>query len=165
MTPPRKPGRPLTHRPTVRLHAHVRLATRLALIERAGGPCKIGVLLDQWAEAATKARAVTPFEAKGVQSKRTPQPYPLPVIHLNGTGAQTLFDSYEVARTATIFALRAFEAVEFNGRDYYPIHPDAYGVARAQRQAMAQKLDEVAKYLLAHLIHIGDRMPETGHPA
>ena len=64
MTPPRKRGRPLTHRPTVRLNAHVRLATRLALIERAGGPCKIGVLLDSWADAAAKARAVTPFEAE-----------------------------------------------------------------------------------------------------
>ena len=61
---PRKPGRPLTHRPTVRLHAHVRLPTRRALIERAGGPCKLGVLLDNWADAAAKAKIVTPFNAQ-----------------------------------------------------------------------------------------------------
>ena len=73
---PRKRGRPLTHRPTVRLYARVRLATRLALIERAGGPCKIGVLLDSWAEhdARIKAERATAFNYPGHRAPVDPWP-------------------------------------------------------------------------------------------
>ena len=90
---------------------------------------------------------------------KTPPPScPLPTIHANGTGAQTLYNGYQDARHRLLEAIRAFEAVEFNARDYYPQSPEAWTDARAERVAMAQKLGDVETYLIAHLVHIGDAM-------
>ncbi len=56
----------------------------------------------------------------------------LPMVHLNGTGPRMLFEGYLKAYEACRDALEAIEEIEFNGRDYYPIHPDAWGKARAE---------------------------------
>jgi hypothetical protein len=45
----------------------------------------------------------------------------LPVIHSNGTSAETLCEDYLRARRAVIAAMEALSQVEFNARDYYPL--------------------------------------------
>ncbi len=80
----------------------------------------------------------------------------LPTIHSNGTGKNTLEHDYMNARARIMDALRAFEAIEFNARDYYPQGPNAFTAAREERAVMARKLVDVREYLTAHTDHISD---------
>jgi len=80
----------------------------------------------------------------------------LPTIHLNGTGKNALEHDYRNARAKVMDALRAFEAIEFNGRDYYPQGQEAFTLARRERDFLAQKLKDVNEYLEAHLEHISN---------
>jgi len=80
----------------------------------------------------------------------------LPTIHLNGSGKNALERDYQNARAKVRDALRAFEAIEFNGRDYYPQGPEAFTQARLERDFMARKLKDIDDYLEAHLEHISD---------
>ncbi len=43
----------------------------------------------------------------------------LPSIHLNGTGRRMLTEDYTTAYNALQAAIRAFQSIEFNARDYY----------------------------------------------
>lgn len=43
-----------------------------------------------------------------------------PTIHLNGSSAERLAESYQNAASELASALRALESVELNARDYYP---------------------------------------------
>lgn len=80
----------------------------------------------------------------------------LPTIHLNGTGKNALESDYRNARARVMDALRAFDAIEFNARDYYPQGPEAFTAAREERASMARKLVDVREYLEAHTEHISD---------
>ena len=80
----------------------------------------------------------------------------LPMIHLNGTSKKTLACDYESARVKLREAIRAFEAIGFNGRDYYPQGEEAFALARRERDFLAQKLKDVNEYLKAHTKHISD---------
>jgi hypothetical protein len=80
----------------------------------------------------------------------------LPTIHLNGTGKNALERDYRNARAKVMDALRAFEAIEFNGRDYYPQGPEAFTQAKLERDFLARKLKDINEYLEAHLEHISD---------
>ena len=80
----------------------------------------------------------------------------LPSIHLNGTGRKMLDADYTAAYHALQTAIRAFQSIELNGRDYYPQGPNAYSEARQQRDAQLQHLSEVQYYLEAHLMHLGE---------
>jgi hypothetical protein len=80
----------------------------------------------------------------------------LPTIHLNGTSKKTLAYDYENARVKLREAIRAFESIEFNGRDYYPQGQEVFNLARRERDFLAQKLKDVNEYLEAHLEHISD---------
>jgi hypothetical protein len=80
----------------------------------------------------------------------------LPTIHLNGTSRATLSEGYGAAYRALQDATRAFNAIEFNCRDYYVQPADAWARATTQREVMRSHLRSVQDYLEAHLIHLGD---------
>jgi hypothetical protein len=80
----------------------------------------------------------------------------LPTIHLNGTSRATLSEGYGAAYRALQDATRAFNAIEFNCRDYYVQPADAWARATTQREVMRSHLRSVQDYLEAHLIHLGE---------
>ena len=80
----------------------------------------------------------------------------LPTIHLNGTSRATLTEGYLAASRALSDAIRAFDAIEFNCRDYYVQPADAWARATTQRDVMRSHLRSVQQYLLAHLMHLGE---------
>lgn len=77
----------------------------------------------------------------------------LPTIHANGTGRDTLRESYAVAAHAVFKAIKAVEAVELNGRDYYPQGTNAFPLARTEHEARLAKLAEVRAELLKIFEH------------
>jgi len=79
----------------------------------------------------------------------------LPSIHLNGTGRRMLTEDYTTAYHALQTAIRAFQSIEFNARDYYTQGADAFYQARSQRDIQLQHLSGVQHYLETHLAHIG----------
>lgn len=79
----------------------------------------------------------------------------LPSIHLNGTSRKMLREDYTKAYHALIEFRDAFQAIEFNARDYYVQGPDAFNQARTERDAQFQRIGDLMSYLEAHLIHIG----------
>lgn len=83
---------------------------------------------------------------------------PLPVVHLNGTGRDTLVSEYLKASKALDAFCAAFAEVTCNGRDYYPIsdddYDDAYSEARRTRVAVFALCDQIDAYLNAHLSHL-----------
>lgn len=81
--------------------------------------------------------------------------YPLPTVHLNGTGRKMLQDNYMAAYGALENAIEAFAAVEFNARDYYVQEDGAYIKAREERNKMFAHLERVNEYLVAHLEAVG----------
>lgn len=80
----------------------------------------------------------------------------LPSIHLNGTGRTMLAEGYQRAYTAAQDAIRAFNEIEFNARDYYVQSDSAWPQARTERVIALRHLNEVREYLEAHLIHLGE---------
>jgi len=79
----------------------------------------------------------------------------LPVLHLNGTGGQTLEEDYGHAWSVLHDFEDALQKVEFNRRDYY-CHPDPQAWAKAceQRREIFDKINEIRAYLDAHREHI-----------
>lgn len=57
------------------------------------------------------------------------------MIHLNGTHPQVLYDQLHAASRALQDAGAALAAAAPNARDYYPLGPDAFGVAQAEHEA------------------------------
>lgn len=80
----------------------------------------------------------------------------LPSIHLNGTSRATLSEGYGTAYRALQDAIRAFNAIEFNCRDYYVQPAGAWTAAVTERDTAAAHLRAVQQYLETHLIHLGE---------
>jgi len=80
----------------------------------------------------------------------------LPSIHLNGTGRRMLTEDYTTAYNALQAAIRAFQSIEFNARDYYTQGADAFTRARHQRDVQLQHLADVQHYLESHLMHLAE---------
>lgn len=80
----------------------------------------------------------------------------LPTVHLNGTSRQMLSDSYFNAYRKLQDAIRSFNEIEHNARDYYVQGLGAWPQATYQRIQMQEHLNAVQKYLEAHLIHLGE---------
>lgn len=79
-----------------------------------------------------------------------------PAVHLNGTSHKMLSEGYLAAWNRLNEAITAFNAIEFNQRDYY-VQPDgAWSQAAEQRAQMREHLNAVQKYLEAHLIHLSE---------
>lgn len=77
----------------------------------------------------------------------------LPIIHNNGTGADTLFDGYLAARSALRDAEEALKKVEFNSRDYYPV-AGSWEKALEERRWMFVSLTKMQADCLAICAHI-----------
>ena len=82
----------------------------------------------------------------------------LPTIHLNGTGAQALFDEYRTAMKAVRAAADALAAATCNGRDFYPQGGAAWSQARDERADAFRKLQEVEEYLAAWAERAADHL-------
>lgn len=80
----------------------------------------------------------------------------LPVVHLNGTGRETLTREYTAALEAVRAAFAAVADVTVNGRDYYPAGPGAFDAALEQHQAQLRRLGEVQEHLETVLLHLTD---------
>jgi hypothetical protein len=72
--------------------------------------------------------------------------FTLPVIHLNGTGADTLYNEYRDARRALSEAADKLLEATCHPRDFYPVE-GSWEKAKEERTAMIRKLDDVYMYL------------------
>lgn len=80
----------------------------------------------------------------------------LPSIHINGTGRQMLSEGYLEAYRKLMDFREAFQAIEFNARDYYVQSSTAFTQARTERDAQHRRIGELMTYLEAHLLHLGE---------
>ena len=83
----------------------------------------------------------------------------LPTIHLNGTGAESLFNEYGNAWRALKAAREALAQTTCNARDFYPQGPAAFSQARSERDEALQKLREVKTYIEEVLMGIMAQQP------
>jgi hypothetical protein len=79
---------------------------------------------------------------------------PLPVVHLNGTGRETLLREYTAALAAVEIAFDALATATCHGRDYYPQGPDAYPEARRARNHHLDNLRHLIRDLDAHVDYL-----------
>jgi hypothetical protein len=79
----------------------------------------------------------------------------LPTVHLNGTSRTMLAEGYGNAYRKLQEAILAFGAIKHNARDYVQ-GPGAWPQAAEQHVQMREHLNAVQKYLVAHLIHLGE---------
>jgi hypothetical protein len=70
-----------------------------------------------------------------------------PTIHLNGTGAKSLYKEYHAAYKAAKAAHDALVATTCNGRDFYPQGDNAYNQARFERSQHLANLGDLIDYL------------------
>lgn len=84
----------------------------------------------------------------------------VPTIHLNGTGATTLYKEYRAAYRAIDKAIDALCDTTLNGRDFYPQGADAFYRARDERQVAIEKLRNARQYCLGILEGIADQSPD-----
>jgi hypothetical protein len=80
--------------------------------------------------------------------------FPLPTVHLNGTGRDRLLSDYQTAYKLLCAAAEAFASIEFNGRDYYVQGDYAFNAARTERDNARAHFGALKTYLEAHLIHL-----------
>lgn len=83
-----------------------------------------------------------------------------PLVHLNGTGGETLYNEYRKALQAVCDAQEQLCAATLHARDYYP-YPDGlnrYYEAREQRTQQLVKLQEVQDYLAQFVTHLDPRL-------
>lgn len=84
--------------------------------------------------------------------------YPLPLLHLNGSGFDRLYNGYRSALDSAKEALnRLIMDVEFHGRDYYPLRDEnSFERAREERNKHMRSLRDYISYLEEHLAHLAD---------
>ncbi len=72
----------------------------------------------------------------------------MPVIHMNGTSRDRMVEQYCAARQAVLDAIEALAKIDVNGRDYYPLGPDAITIARSEHYDRMEALSNVASDLM-----------------
>jgi CHASE3 domain sensor protein len=77
----------------------------------------------------------------------------LPTIHLNGTGANTLYQEYEQASKAIDAATESLAAATCNQRDFYPQSDAAWQQALAEREEAFRLLRIAQDYANAWAVH------------
>ncbi len=82
----------------------------------------------------------------------------VPLIHLNGTAAESLLEAIENAHAAIGDALHKMREVAPNGRDYYPLGPEALTRAIREHRERCHALDQVRTELEAMALGITDRV-------
>jgi hypothetical protein len=81
----------------------------------------------------------------------------LPTIHLNGTGADSLYREYQAVRRAIAAAADALAAATCNQRDFYPQDPAAWQRARDERAEAFRLLQQVSDYAEQWEMHALDQ--------
>ena len=66
-----------------------------------------------------------------------------PHVHSNGTSKDYLLDRLCEASQALDKAFEALRLTVPNGRDYYPLGPDAMATAQAQHESRTRRLDAI----------------------
>jgi hypothetical protein len=79
-------------------------------------------------------------------------PFTLPVIHLNGTGANSLQQEYRNARISLNQAIEKFHQTTCHPRDFYPVE-GSWEKARKEREEMRDSLNKVLAFLEAWEYH------------
>ena len=77
----------------------------------------------------------------------------LPLFHMNGNCVKTLTEQYQNAYTKLQEFIDTFGEIDFHPRDYYPLGDDAWNKARNERDEARRQINEVYKYLEAHIEH------------
>ena len=83
--------------------------------------------------------------------------YPLPVIHMNGTGAEGLMAGYENIYDCINKLQAAMEKCIVHGRDYYPLDEhgaDHYQVAWNERYKHNKAVNDFKDKIFEHMVHI-----------
>ena len=90
--------------------------------------------------------------------------YPLPTVHLNGTGKKMLLEGNTRILGAINEVKEAIQSCEFHGRDYYVQYNDpamdafnddnAFSRAYNERQKHLQALAEMERYFMNHVEHL-----------
>ncbi len=80
----------------------------------------------------------------------------MPMVHLNGTGKLSLLGQLSDASDALNAAYDAIKRAAPNGRDYYPLGPDAMQAATDQHLDRLQRLDAIKAELDAMAEHVYD---------
>ena len=88
--------------------------------------------------------------------------YPLPTVHLNGTGKKMLLEGNIRILGAINDLKEAINDCEFHGRDYYVQDAnspavdgtDAFSRAYNERQKHLQALAEMERYFMNHVEHL-----------
>ena len=87
--------------------------------------------------------------------------YPLPVIHMNGTGEEDLMAGYENIYDCIIKLQAAMEKCIVHGRDYYPLDGDhdgvSYEAAWNERYKHNKAVNDFNHYILHHMVHISEQ--------
>ena len=98
---------------------------------------------------------------------KTTEDYPLPTVHLNGTGKETLLKENVRILSAIADLREAISDCTFHGRDYYvqDNNPamDAFNDDNAFSRAMDERvkhinnISEFAEYIEQHIEHLVDQ--------
>lgn len=91
--------------------------------------------------------------------------FSLPTIHLNGTGAHTLYKEYRHAYESLQTAIEALAAATCHQRDFYPQGPDAWDLAQMERREMILRLREAQDYIQQWRNHAHDHLLSSQHAA
>jgi hypothetical protein len=118
-------------------------------------------ILDRLTEVtnALAALARLPHTLKIVEAARADiaaatAPKTMPTLHLNGTSSRMLDEGYREVYYSLTDAIKSFEKVEFNGRDYYPQGEEAWKRAREEFADRVLRIEGVQKEILEVLEHI-----------
>ena len=76
--------------------------------------------------------------------------YTMPVIHMNGSGEDSLRRQYNDLFCAVSDAQAKLLDVDFHQRDYYPLGEEAWEKALAERTEMIESLAKVYAYARSH---------------
>jgi len=87
--------------------------------------------------------------------------YPLPTVHLNGTGKKMLLEGNTRILGAINDVEEAIQSCEFHSRDYYvqdidamPYTLSSYSLALEERQKHLKALADMKEYFLNHVEHL-----------
>ena len=93
--------------------------------------------------------------------------YPLPTVHLNGTGKKMLLEGNLKILGAINDLKEAIQSCEFHGRDYYVQDNDpamdafnddnAFSRAYNERQKHLQAIADMERYFINHVDHISNQ--------
>lgn len=78
----------------------------------------------------------------------------LPTIHSGGTSRAALIRDYDAAARAFKDFVDAWQAIDFNGRDYYVQGSPAWHLAVEERYQHTQDLDKLCDYLTEIRTHL-----------